>query len=123
MELMVALAVTSVALLTMIGVFTGGLRLLHQSQAVTVATETGRSELETIKDLGWAGLPSADAEWDSRAGDPAVAGFPPPPYPSTPMLVTVEEIQSGMKSVTVRVYYEGNTAVTMETYLVEPPAP
>ena len=122
---MVALAVTSVALLAMIGVFTGGLRLLSQSEAVTRATELGRAELEAIKDLGWAALPATDASFDGRVPDPQVAGWPPAPYTttSTPMMVQVEEIEPGLKSVTVRVYYSANTPVTLETYVIEPPAP
>lgn len=117
-----ALAITSVALLTLIGVFTGGLRLLTRSEAVTRATETGRSELETIKDLGWTALPATDATFDGRAGDPPVGGFPPPPYaPGVPMTVNVEQIEPGLKSITVRVYPASDQPITVETYMVEPP--
>lgn len=120
---MVALAVASLALLTMIGVFTSGLRLMTQGEAVTSATETGRDLLEAVKEQGYALVPATDQVFDGTkpVPDPPVAGFPPAPYPAPNMRVIVEQVQPGLKSVTVQVFREKDVPVTLETYLAEPP--
>ncbi|MEW6282797.1 MAG: hypothetical protein AB1758_29570, partial [Candidatus Eremiobacterota bacterium] len=128
-EIMVAVAVTAFALLTMIGVFIGGLRLVRQSQSVTVATEGAREVLEAIKDQGYSALPTGDAVFDSRQGDAPVNGFPPAPYPDVaapdgrkyPTRVAVQDIQPGLKSVTVQVFWDPTRPATVETYFKEPP--
>ncbi len=119
------MAVTSMALLAMIGIFVGGLRLMTRGEAMTASTEAGREMLESIKEGGFAYLPATDSVFDGRKNDPPVSGFPPPPYPKVdekPVLVRVEELRPGLKSVSVEVYGQPDRPpVILETYFVEPP--
>lgn len=119
---MVALAICSLALLTMIGVFTSGLRLVHQGERVTASAETARELLEATKELGYAAVPDADVVFDSTRDAP-VNGFPPEPYPGAngqPMRVMVQILRPGLKCVAVQVFRDRNASFTLETFLVEP---
>lgn len=119
------MAVTTVALLAMIGIFVGGLRLMTRGESMTASTEAARSMLESIKEGGYPALPATDKVFDGRNNDPPVSGFPPAPYPTVdqkPVRVSVEEIKPGLKSVSVEVFGQPDRPpVLLETYFLEPP--
>lgn len=121
MELMVAMAVIAFALLTMLGVYISGVRLMSRGEEITVATEVGRRLLETVRSAGYAYIPDAPTVYDGRVPDPRDPGlgFPPGPYPVDgryELEVKSEKIEDNLKSVTVRVYYDGDSHVVLQTY-------
>lgn len=125
---MIGMALITVALLAMIGVFFSGLRLMTQGEAVTSATETARELLETVKIYGYDSIPAGSASFDGRTNDPPAGGFPPSPYPRSPangypLRVRVEPVRTDLKSVTVEVYIDARKApVVVETFFNRPPA-
>lgn len=78
LEVLLATAILGFALLTLVGVFSSGLKLARQSREATAATSLARSCLERIRDLGFDRLPPGNL---SFTGQPATGPFPPLPYP------------------------------------------
>lgn len=125
-ELMIGMALITIALLAMIGVFFSGLRLMTQGEALTQATESGRALLETVKVYGYDTIPATSATFDGRNNDPPLANFPPTPYPrganDYPMRVRVEMVRAGLKNVWVEVFYDPRKPpAVVETFFVQPP--
>lgn len=117
-----AMAFTSLALLTMIGIFSGGMKQVGQSQQVTQSTEAARQMLESAKAMGYDALPTGSV-FDARNGDAPVSGFPPPPYPAASgckLKVQVEQVESNLRSISVQAFYAQDRGVILETYLVKP---
>lgn len=121
MEVMIALALASFGLLTMIGVYISGVHLMARGEEITASTDIGRQFLDTVKTGGFATLPPGAVVFDGRANDPQTAdGFPPAPYPGVGprmLVVRCEELDSRLKSVTVSVYYDAESKVDLQTYL------
>jgi hypothetical protein len=120
MEVIVALGVVAFALLTMIGVYASSIRLMVRGEELTRASELGRSILEGINQAGYSSLPAPGTVFDGRSSDPAVDGFPPLPYPGTPdypMVLETEQLDTDLRSVTVKVYYSEENHITLQTYM------
>lgn len=121
MELMVALSVIAFALLTMIGVFISGAQLMSRGEQITTATEVGRRMLETVRVAGYAYIPDGVSSYDGRVPEPRdpSLGFPPAPYPADEryeLVVDTEEIDTNLKAVTVRVYYDNESNLVLQSY-------
>lgn len=122
------MALTSLALLAMIGVFFSGIRLMTQGESLTAATETGRAVLEQVKIYGYDAIPAAASEFDARRNDAPVGGFPPAPYPRDPVhgypiRVRVAALRTDLKAVAVEVYFDARKPpVVVETFFGKPPA-
>ncbi len=70
--IMVTVGLLAVALLAVIGVFTGGLDLMARSQEISAATDVARELLERVKSQGVSFIPGPPAVFDGRAPDPRV---------------------------------------------------
>lgn len=121
MELMVALSVIAFALLTMIGVYISAVRLMARGEEITTATEVGRRMLETLRSQGFAYIPDGTNIYDGRVPDSrdGALGFPPDPYPMDgryQLVVVSEKVDDNLKSVTVRIYYDDESNVVLQTY-------
>ncbi len=79
---MLALGLLGLALLSLLIVFSGGLRLMADSAQRSQAAEVGREFLENLRQ-GPVNLPAGSSRFDGSQPDPVVAGFPPAPYPAT----------------------------------------
>ena len=110
----------SVAALALVAVYTGGLKLSAKSEKLMQATQISQTTLETIRDLGYEKIPSSLTTFDGRRGVPVNSeGFPPTPYPNQDdfqVLVRAHEKEPNLKSVTVTVFYDGESSVTLQTY-------
>lgn len=115
-----AIALVSVAVLTIVGVYIGGLKLSAKSERVLLATEVAQSTLERIRELGYDKIPPEDSVFSGRKSDPpTVDGFPPSPYPGEQdysIEVTSSIKETDLKSVAVRVYYDQRNSVVLQTY-------
>ncbi|MBI3928039.1 MAG: hypothetical protein HY319_21025 [Armatimonadetes bacterium] len=121
------MAITSIALLTMIGVYISGARLMSRSRDISTATQIARQVMETLKERGYDQIPAGPAMFDGRAPDPTdpTRDFPPPPYPEVSrngatfaVAVRVERVdERPLKAVTVEVYYDRASHVSFQTYL------
>ena len=128
-EIMLAMGVISIALLGIIAMYTQGLFLLSDNKQVARATELAQENLEMIKARGVA-LISSGVVYDSRNGDQPdpLTGFPPPPYNAGgnteyPIVIEARKAQlrrlpTGVRvmAVTVRVYFEKDRYVELQTY-------
>ncbi len=121
-EIVVALGVIAFALMTMIGLYVSGIRLMNRGEEITVATEIGRQVLESLKrDGGYHYIPDTNEIYDGRVPDPRnpALDFPPAPYPVNDqyrLWVASELVDPNLKSVTVRVYYDNESHVVLQTY-------
>ena len=79
-EVLFALAFAAVAILTLLAVLIGGLRLLARSQELSEANSVARELMERIKARNYA-HPLTTEVFDGRTGAAPVDGFPPAPYP------------------------------------------
>lgn len=79
LEVLLATALVGFGVLTLMGVFTGGLKLVEQGNNQAVAVDIARAVLDATRDQGYASIPASG----SFTGGPAVGGFPPAPYPET----------------------------------------
>ena len=122
-EIMLAMGVLSIALLGIVAMYTQGLFLLSQNKQVARATELAQENLERIKDRGVALI--SPGVYDSRNGDQPdpVTGFPPPPYNAGgnteyPIFIEATNVgaPTGVIAVTVRVYFERDRNVEIQTY-------
>jgi uncharacterized protein (TIGR02598 family) len=121
-EVLFALAVGAVAVLTLIAVLIGGLRLLAKSQETSEATSVGRELMERIRARNYA-HPLGTEEFDGRVPDAAVDGFPPAPYPRKQLKfiystrVRVRQLDSVRWHVAVDVFWNQNSSLQLETVL------
>lgn len=129
-EVLLAVAIVAVALITLIGVLTYGMQMLSRSREVYVANEIGRQLMEKIRletrTTGFSALPGGAYVFDGRVPDPASGGFPPAPYPGQTwnggnyqLVVTGAQSDARLKSVTVDVYW-GPTQKISLTSLYHP---
>jgi type II secretory pathway pseudopilin PulG len=122
LEILVAFSCIAVAAIALASVFVSGLRLMTKSSEYRRATEVAREQVESVRELGYAAVPSGDFEFDGRRGDPPVDGFPPPPYPtasvgSAPVHLLVRTgAQGTLKMLEVEAFSDG-ARVWLETYL------
>lgn len=88
-----AIGLLTVVLLLVMGVFTGGLRLMSRSEQRTQATQMAQGVLESIADQGgFHAFPTTNSTFRGKVPDATVNGFPPPPYPGNDNLVV--EVQT-----------------------------
>ncbi len=114
------MGIVAVGLLTMVGVYLSGIRLMARGEQITVASETGRRFLEEVKAAGFDTIPNGNLHFDGRFNDPQQGSFPPVPYPADGpyrLEVLTEQPGTRLKAVTVRVYYDGASHVVLETYV------
>ena len=74
-----ATALIGFGILTMIGVYDSGLKLVEQGRDLTAATDVARSVLEAVEELGFARLPEGPITFDGRVPDPDVPPSTPTP--------------------------------------------
>lgn len=121
LEVMLAFLLVSLAAVAIMAVYTGGLKLSARGERLVVATEQAQAFLESLKEFEYQKLPSAVSSFDGRRGEAADAeGFPPEPYPGTPdfpIVVKCFEKEPDLKSVTVRVFYDEEHCVVLQTYI------
>ncbi len=79
-----AIGILAVVILTVVGVFIGGLKLMNNSKVRTAASNVGKEMLEAIEDEGgFVAIPDQETVFDGAVPAPQVDGFPPEPYPTT----------------------------------------
>lgn len=107
LEVLLATAILGFALLTLVGVFSSGLKLARQSREASAAASLARSCLERIEDLGFDRLPPGNRTFTGQA---PTGAFPPLPYPrqevdghSYTVNVTLSEAGLYLKEVHVQV--------------------
>ncbi len=120
LEILLATFLIAVALLALVGVHLEGLRLTRQGREFTRATDLAGALLESVQDLGYDQIPP-DGLFDGAKGDPAVAGFPPSPYPGVTLdsqhfdlKVVAKSRDVHLKSVHVEVSWGGKHKVVLE---------
>lgn len=120
MEILFAFALVSISVLGIVAVYTGGLKLSVKGEKILHATELSQTMMEVIKEQGFDKIPSAKTTFDGRKNDsPTGEGFPPAPYPQSNdygIEVTAFEKEPFLRSVTVRVYYDSENSVVLQTY-------
>jgi type II secretory pathway pseudopilin PulG len=128
-ETVLAVGLVGVAVLSLLLVFTNGMRLLTQSGQMTVATDIGREFMEQVRANGAALV--VPGVYDSRQGDAAdvSTGFPPYPYiPAAPLkrakgeyylVVTADNtgLPPSTVAVKVEVYWNDSNRIVLETFL------
>ena len=80
LELLLALCLGALATLSLIALLIGGLRSMRKASELTEASSVARELLERISS-GQYPHALANEVFDGKSGNPAVAGFPPSPYP------------------------------------------
>jgi len=116
-EVVLAILLISLALLSAVGVFTSGFKLLTQTQSQDYAYDLARAVLERTKNLGYAAVPP---DVIFLGGPPDAGGFPPSPYPSRGdfrLEVLTRTVESDLISVQVTVLREEKPVCRLETYL------
>lgn len=121
-EIVFALAIVAIAIISLVTLFVSGLRLVNRSADLERCSEVARQVMEATVELP--SVPAGAVAYDGRLGDPrdAATGFPPPPYPSARVdgkdyPVRVELSPSGnLKVVQVRVFYGPQESVWVERY-------
>lgn len=117
LEILLATALLSIAVLALMGVHLEGLRLARQGRDLTRATDLATALLEVTQDLGYHQIPP-DATFQ---GAPAVNGFPPEPYPEVTLdgqryqlKVVTQSRDLHLKSVLVEVSWGPKHKVVLE---------
>ncbi|MFN8607154.1 MAG: hypothetical protein U0931_06460 [Vulcanimicrobiota bacterium] len=120
-EVVVALALTALSVLCLISVLIGSLRLLQTSQEVSEATGLGRQLMERIQAV----RPLPVGIYDGRLGQPAVAGFPPAPYPGSVTSrydyrarVSIAHFDDYLDSVRVEIFWNGRAQLQLASLQV-----
>lgn len=122
-EVLIALALTAISVLSLLTVLLGGMRLLESSQEVAEATGVGRELMEAIKARKYGSLPR-NAAFDGAVPDaPLATGFPPSPYPSKQLKylyktkVEVRALDDRLNVVTVQVSWNRQSSLQMVTVI------
>lgn len=101
-----AVGLVGLAILTLVGVYVGGLKLAAQSQDHTAAIDLARQTLEEIRDLPWDQLPAE-----------GVTPYPP----RGQFAVLVETTDRGqLKIITVRIRWAKAREAHLATMLSKP---
>jgi len=120
LEVLFAFALVTIAVLGIMAVYTGGLKLSAKGERALFATELSQTMMEVIKEQGFDKIPTARTTFDGRANQaPNADGFPPAPYPKVDdyvVQVTAYQKEDFLKSVTVRVFYDNQNSVVLQTY-------
>lgn len=121
-EIIVALGVVSIALLAIMGVLIKSTGALRADRKVAQASNIARQVLEAVR-AGGIEIPAGTVTFDGRTGQAPVNDFPPAPYPQTTneegdffVVVEVKPRPPSLKSVTVSVYWDVETRVTLQSY-------
>lgn len=124
LEIILAVGLLSFAVLTMIGVYASGFKLLANGRDLTAATDVARAQLTALQEMRFSELPAGT--YDGRAAGAVPTDFPPAPWPKMStngrefaILVGVKARSADLKELTVRVYWGPSGAVTLQT-LVTP---
>lgn len=108
-EILIALTLLAIGLLGMAGLTVGIMRGNSLSKEVTTATALAQDKMEDIKRLGYSGATKQTEGYNSIAG---YANY------KRETEVDVDTPNIGMKTVTVTVYWDADTAsVAVETFL------
>ena len=128
-EVLLGITILTVAILSLVALFTSGLKLKTKMSQVTFATELARETLERTKSLGFSALPAGTNVFDGSVPTaPLASGFPPSPYPSTTLegrqyfvTVRVEDIpgRARLRSVLVEVSWGENSTVKLSTRMLD----
>jgi len=103
-EVLIAIAILSIALLGMAGLTMGIMTGNEHSKNLTTATALAQDKMEEIKRLGYDGTPSTDTiAYDT------VSGFP---LYTRKTFTAVDTPNAGMKTITVTVSWNSNTRST-----------
>lgn len=126
-ETLVAMTLITIAVLAVIGLFTGAFKALNRSDLMTEGTEIAREVIEQTKLLGRDAPPPENTTYDGSIPTPAeVTGFPPEPYPwvmRDGILYTVEVSvapapgTTHAKVLTVTVRWKESGKVELQTYI------
>ena len=126
-EIIVAMTLIAVAVLAVIGLFTGAFKALNRSDLMTEGTEIAREVIEQTKLLGRDAPPPNDTTYDGFVPTPSEpTGFPPEPYPQVvrdgityTVSVTVEPAPgtTNAKVLTVVVRWKETGRAELQTYL------
>ncbi len=119
LEVLIAMGIVAVGLLTMVGVYLSGIQLMARGEQITLSSEVGRRFLEQVKAAGFDTIPNGNSHFDGRTNDPLQGTFPPVPYPAEGpyrLEVLTEQPETKLKAVTVRVFYDGPSHVMLQTY-------
>ncbi len=121
-ETMIAMAVLTVAILGLAGVFISGLRLVDASANLSGATNVAREFLETVKERGYSS--TSVGQFDGRTPDAvnAATRFPPAPYPKTSVgrqtftfVVRCQDFSPTIRSIQVDVYWDKDSKKSITT--------
>ncbi len=82
LEVMLAIGILAVAVLSLVEVFVSGLRASAQSLRVTLASEIGREFMETVRKKGYPFVTPGTFNGDLPTPPDATTLFPPAPYPT-----------------------------------------
>lgn len=126
MELVVALGVFAVGILSLVLLFVQGIKLMNQSENITRANEVARLAMETVKMRGHGAVPPGSAVYDGRNLDPkdSTLDFPPDPYPSKVMdgvtyslRVSTQPGGRDLRFVRIEVWWGRDSRIAVETAL------
>lgn len=122
MEVVLAVGLAALTLLLLIGVITGGTRLMARSSSIATSTEVARQFLEVARRNGHGKLPESPRVFDGRTPDAAVGDFPPAPYPQAevggrryPLRISVDRATGSNRALTVEVFDGDNARVILYT--------
>jgi type II secretory pathway pseudopilin PulG len=120
LEVMLALALVTAAVLAILSVYATGLRQSAESERMLKATEMARELMEGVLQSGFEALPDSQTTFDGRVPDPPADGIPPPPYPKRDdleALVIVDQVEPQLKSVYVKIFYGSRRSVVLQSYV------
>ena len=122
LEVLVAVTLVGLAIITLVGVYVGGLKLTAHSQDHTAAVDLARELLEEIRELPWNELPAQDAAFDGRGPTARQGTFSLAPYPARGRYSVVVETSNrgALKVVKVRVRWGADQRTQLATMLSKP---
>ena len=121
-EILLALGILSIALLSLLATFTSGLKLSQVSNEVTTATTVGQEFLELAKVRGYA--QTAVGTFDGRVPDTSAGvGFPYSPYPAVTrdgrtytLVVSCSDVSATIRDIKVDVYWDNEATGKVSFY-------
>jgi hypothetical protein len=123
MEVLIATGILASAMLSLLAVFTAGIKLMAQTRDASAATQVGHEAIERIRE---GAVPFASTVYDGSVPTPTVAGFPPAPYPTTTvggqtytLIVRTQTLpgSTDLVAVDVEVVWQGTHRTHVRTYL------
>lgn len=107
-EILLAVGLLAVAILALVALNTGGLRLMSSGRQHLAATDLAERVLDGARELGYSRIPVPK----SFPPDANSEGFPPAPYPGQQIdgydyqiSVKTQQVKNHLKSVEVKVSY------------------